>query len=112
MVSDTTTDLNRSFLEHCDDAAVQARAAKIQACKWCRTSIFSPSDSMSAVVTTMSILSAFSTGFWSRLGDSGGRKLILSTFLIGALSMWAVYLSLKFALEWTTICLGKLSSFS
>jgi MFS family permease len=40
-----------------------------------------------AVVTTMSVLSAISTGFWSRLGDSYGRKLVLSIFLIGALLM-------------------------
>ena len=46
-----------------------------------------------AVVTTMSVLSAISTGFWSRLGDTHGRKLILSTFLIGALSMLVHLLS-------------------
>ncbi|KAF8907370.1 major facilitator superfamily domain-containing protein [Gymnopilus junonius] len=64
-----------TFVNGCEDAEVQARAAKIQA----------------AVVTTMSVLSAISTGFWSRLGDAHGRKLILSTFLIGALSMEAVF---------------------
>ncbi|PPQ67486.1 hypothetical protein CVT25_006027 [Psilocybe cyanescens] len=64
-----------SFMENCGDAEVQARAARIQA----------------AVVTTMSVLSAISTGFWSRLGDTHGRKLILSVFLIGALSMEAVF---------------------
>ncbi|KAF9565255.1 MFS general substrate transporter [Agrocybe pediades] len=63
------------YLENCGDTAVQARAAKIQA----------------AVVTTMSALSAISTGFWSRLGDSHGRKLILATFLMGALAMEAVF---------------------
>lgn len=64
-----------SFAASCGDAEVQARAAKIQA----------------SVVTTMSVLSAISTGFWSRLGDAHGRKLILSTFLIGALLMEAVF---------------------
>lgn len=67
---------NASFGQRCDDLAVQARAAKIQA----------------SVVTIMSILSALSTGFWSKLGDTRGRKLILSTFLIGALSMEAVFM--------------------
>ncbi|RXW17588.1 hypothetical protein EST38_g8265 [Candolleomyces aberdarensis] len=59
----------------CGDAAVQAKAARIQA----------------SVVTTMSVLSAISTGFWSRKGDVQGRKLILATFLIGALLMEAVF---------------------
>ncbi|KAF9532510.1 major facilitator superfamily domain-containing protein [Crepidotus variabilis] len=63
-----------AFME-CGDAAVQARAAKISA----------------SIVTLMSVLSAISTGFWSRLGDKHGRKLILTTFLIGALSMEAVF---------------------
>lgn len=35
----------------------------------------------------MSILSAISTGFWSRLGDSVGRKPILTIFMSGALLM-------------------------
>jgi len=65
-----------AYATECGDAAVQARAAKIQA----------------AVVTTMSVLSAITTGFWSRLGDVHGRKLILSTFLVGALSMEAVFM--------------------
>ncbi|KAJ2915193.1 hypothetical protein MD484_g5221, partial [Candolleomyces efflorescens] len=59
----------------CGDAAVQAKAAKIQA----------------SVVTTMSVLSAISTGFWSRRGDVQGRKLILATFFIGAILMEAVF---------------------
>ncbi|KAF8199603.1 hypothetical protein BJ912DRAFT_1129825 [Pholiota molesta] len=63
------------LLAACGDTQVQARAAKIQA----------------AVVTTMSVLSAISTGFWSRLGDTHGRKLILSTFLLGALLMESVF---------------------
>ncbi|KAF8968173.1 major facilitator superfamily domain-containing protein [Flammula alnicola] len=65
-----------SFSTSCADAEVQARAAKIQA----------------SVVTTMSVLSAISTGFWSRLGDTHGRKLILSTFLLGALLMEGVFM--------------------
>ncbi|KAF9004010.1 major facilitator superfamily domain-containing protein [Cyathus striatus] len=44
-----------------------------------------------AVVTTMSVLSAISTGFWSRLGDTHGRKPILLVFLLGALTMEAVF---------------------
>lgn len=43
-----------------------------------------------AVVTTMSALSAITTGFWSRRGDKSGRKPILSAFLIGALLMCVV----------------------
>ncbi|KAF6754593.1 hypothetical protein DFP72DRAFT_1125319 [Ephemerocybe angulata] len=42
----------------CGDTDVQAKAAKIQA----------------AVVTLMSALSAITTGFWSRRGDTHGRK--------------------------------------
>jgi hypothetical protein len=76
----------------CSDAAVQARAAKIQACT-SRSLVRSGAHidimlhSPTAVVTTMSVLSAISTGFWSRLGDTQGRKLILCTFLLGALLM-------------------------
>lgn len=40
-----------------------------------------------AVVTLMSILSAITTGFWSRLGDAHGRKPVFALFLIGAISM-------------------------
>ncbi|TEB34595.1 MFS general substrate transporter [Coprinellus micaceus] len=58
-----------------DASDVQARAAKIQA----------------AVVTTMSTLSAITTGFWSRAGDRHGRKNILIVFLVGALLMEAVF---------------------
>ncbi|KAJ3534373.1 hypothetical protein NMY22_g6953 [Coprinellus aureogranulatus] len=58
-----------------DASDVQARAAKIQA----------------AVVTTMSALSAISTGFWSRAGDRHGRKPILAAFLTGALLMESVF---------------------
>ncbi|KAF5327010.1 hypothetical protein D9619_004881 [Psilocybe cf. subviscida] len=79
----------------CTDAAVQARAAKIQAC----ASVSLPASGLhidmmprcAAIVTTMSVLSAISTGFWSRLGDTHGRKLILCTFLLGALLMEAVF---------------------
>jgi len=39
----------------------------------------------------MSVLSAITTGFWSRSGDVHGRKPILSAFLIGALLMEAVF---------------------
>ncbi|TFK40416.1 major facilitator superfamily domain-containing protein [Crucibulum laeve] len=77
VLSDDSSDLV-NFLTSADcekDASVQARAARIQA----------------AVVTTMSVLSAVTTGFWSRLGDAHGRKLILATFLAGALLMEAVF---------------------
>ncbi|KAG6909057.1 hypothetical protein DXG01_002210 [Tephrocybe rancida] len=59
----------------CSSAAVQARAAKIQA----------------SVVTLMSVLSAIATGFWSRLGDVHGRKPILALFLLGAIIMELFY---------------------
>ncbi|KAG6813398.1 hypothetical protein H0H92_011376 [Tricholoma furcatifolium] len=55
----------------CSSAAVQARAARIQA----------------SVVTLMSVLSAIATGFWSRLGDVHGRKPVLAAFLLGAIFM-------------------------
>lgn len=35
----------------------------------------------------MSVLSAITTGFWSRLGDIHGRKPILIIFLAGAIAM-------------------------
>lgn len=59
----------------CSGSAVQARAAKIQA----------------SVVTLMSVLSAITTGFWSRLGDIHGRKPVLALFLLGAISMETFY---------------------
>ena len=36
----------------------------------------------------MNILSAITTGFWSRLGDNHGRKPVLALFLAGALAMY------------------------
>lgn len=36
----------------------------------------------------MNILSAITTGFWSRLGDAHGRKPIMLVFLAGALAMY------------------------
>ncbi|KAF9445477.1 hypothetical protein P691DRAFT_777552 [Macrolepiota fuliginosa MF-IS2] len=71
----TTTMIDIADSTNCGDPAVQARAAKIQA----------------AVVTLMSVLSAISTGFWSRLGDTHGRKPILVIFISGALAMEAVF---------------------
>ncbi|KAJ3574175.1 hypothetical protein NP233_g1930 [Leucocoprinus birnbaumii] len=59
----------------CGSADVQARAARIQA----------------AVTTVMSVLSAISTGFWSRLGDTHGRKPVFIIFLSGALLMESVF---------------------
>ncbi|RDB25839.1 putative membrane protein C14C4.07 [Hypsizygus marmoreus] len=64
-----------SLAVDCSSSEVQARAARIQA----------------SVVTLMSVLSAISTGFWSRLGDSHGRKPILAIFLAGAIGMEACY---------------------
>ncbi|KAH0585164.1 hypothetical protein H2248_008420 [Termitomyces sp. 'cryptogamus'] len=61
--------------EDCSSAAVQARAARIQA----------------SVVTLMSVLSAIATGFWSRLGDVHGRKPVLALFLLGAICMELTY---------------------
>ncbi|KAK2460325.1 hypothetical protein APHAL10511_007714 [Amanita phalloides] len=60
----------------CTSPNVAARAASIQA----------------AVITTMSILSAVTTGFWSRLGDTYGRKPIFITFLVGAIFMEFVFI--------------------
>jgi len=36
----------------------------------------------------MSVLSAISTGFWSRAGDVRGRKPILCVFIVGAVLMF------------------------
>jgi MFS family permease len=43
--------------------------------------------SISAIVTLMNVLSAISTGFWSRLGDAYGRRPIMALFLLGAIVM-------------------------
>lgn len=56
--------------------AAQSRAAAIQA----------------SITTVMSVLSATTTGPWSRLGDSVGRKPILFANLIGAMSLELVFL--------------------
>ncbi|KAF5359742.1 hypothetical protein D9756_003443 [Leucocoprinus leucothites] len=69
------TDTDFTDLAECGSSEVQARAARIQA----------------AVVTVMSVLSAISTGFWSRLGDTHGRKPIFILFISGALLMEAVF---------------------
>ncbi len=39
-------------------------------------------------MTVMSILSAITTGPWSKLGDSVGRKPIIFASLMGALSLY------------------------
>ncbi|TFK27512.1 hypothetical protein FA15DRAFT_635667 [Coprinopsis marcescibilis] len=59
----------------CVDREVEARGAKLQA----------------FVITFMSVLSAMSTGFWSRLGDTHGRKPIFATFFVGAGLMELVF---------------------
>ncbi|KIL67629.1 hypothetical protein M378DRAFT_1022862 [Amanita muscaria Koide BX008] len=63
------------MLMDCSGSDAAAKAAKIQA----------------AVVTTMSVLSAVTTGFWSRLGDAYGRKPIFIMFLTGAIFMEFVF---------------------
>ncbi|KAJ8503024.1 hypothetical protein ONZ45_g11222 [Pleurotus djamor] len=55
----------------CPSAAIQPRAAQIQA----------------AVITTMSVLSAITTGLWSRFGDIHGRRVILCSTIFGAMFM-------------------------
>ena len=42
-------------------------------------------NSYPVVVTTMSVLSAVSTGFWSRLSDTYGRKPIFIIYLVGTI---------------------------
>lgn len=49
----------------------------------------------------MNILSAITTGFWSRLGDIHGRKPVLALFLAGALAM---YCHIHFSLRITYTC--------
>ena len=44
-------------------------------------------DPLLVVITVMSILSAITTGPWSRYGDVNGRKPVLVLALFGALSM-------------------------
>ncbi|PPQ71192.1 hypothetical protein CVT24_010010 [Panaeolus cyanescens] len=73
--TDVLNDIASLAGECSTDPDVQAKAARIQA----------------SVVTTMSVLSAISTGFWSRLGDTHGRKPILVSFLLGALLMESVF---------------------
>ncbi|KAF8735994.1 hypothetical protein AX14_001070 [Amanita brunnescens Koide BX004] len=60
---------NLYILRDCTSPEVSAKAANIQA----------------AVVTTMSVLSAVSTGFWSRLSETYGRKPIFITYLAGTI---------------------------
>ncbi|KAF8071921.1 major facilitator superfamily domain-containing protein [Lyophyllum atratum] len=60
----------------CSGSAVQARAARIQA----------------SVTTLMNALSAITTGYWSRLGDVRGRKIVFALFLLGAIAMESFYL--------------------
>ena len=81
-----------SMAVDCSGPEVPARAARIQACgnlffrlvKWLYKFPFT------AITTLMSILSAISTGFWSRLGDSYGRKPVLAVFLAGAFAMYCL----------------------
>jgi MFS family permease len=42
-------------------------------------------DAYPAVVTTMSAISAVSTGFWSRLSETYGRKPIFIIYLVGTI---------------------------
>src|ERR1700733_5999404 len=68
----------------CSSNAVSARAVKIQACAYILFAILSPLANLTAptaITTLMNILSAITTGFWSRLGDTHGRKPILVLFL-------------------------------
>ncbi|KAK0500376.1 major facilitator superfamily domain-containing protein [Armillaria luteobubalina] len=65
-----------SIVDCSSSPAAQSRAAAIQA----------------SITTVMSILSATTTGPWSRLGDSVGRKPILFANLIGAMSLELVFL--------------------
>ncbi|KAG7451208.1 MFS general substrate transporter [Guyanagaster necrorhizus] len=65
-----------TFTDCSSSPAVQSRAAAIQA----------------SITTVMSILSATTTGPWSRLGDSVGRKPILFANLVGAMSLELVFL--------------------
>ena len=57
--------------------------------------IHSPEDLSAsiAITTLMNILSAISTGYWSRLGDIHGRKPVLALFLAGALTMYCHFIS-------------------
>jgi len=74
----------------CTSTEVQARAARIQACQGFLVIRFSRSLThtyAAAVVTLMNLLSAVSTGFWSRLGDNYGRKPVTLLFLVGAIAM-------------------------
>lgn len=90
------TDANFTNPMGCESSDVQARAARIQAGLSSPIPCQLPSSNLrpvSAVVTTMSVLSAISTGFWSRLGDSHGRKPILIIFISGALLMCVSVLS-------------------
>ncbi|KAF8896307.1 major facilitator superfamily domain-containing protein [Infundibulicybe gibba] len=77
--ANTDPGFSLNLLEDCSSSQVQARAAAIQA----------------TVTTTMSILSAVSTGPWSRFGDEHGRKPILCLTLGGAFMLDFVFLLVK-----------------
>jgi MFS family permease len=76
--------------QECGSSDVQARAAKIQAGRlhFSLPDVHHLIEMSTGVITSMGILSAISTGFWSRLGDTHGRKPILITFMSGALVMF------------------------
>ncbi|KAF4596547.1 hypothetical protein EYR40_007753 [Pleurotus pulmonarius] len=57
--------------EDCPSADIQPRAAQIQA----------------TIITSMSVLSAITTGLWSRFGDIHGRKIILCSTIFGFIAM-------------------------
>ena len=72
----------------CSGTDVSARAVKIQACA--SFIMIHPSEDLNAsiaITTLMNVLSAITTGYWSRLGDIHGRKPVLALFLAGALAM-------------------------
>ncbi|KAF8338326.1 major facilitator superfamily domain-containing protein [Amanita rubescens] len=70
---------NMHMLQSCTSPEVAARAANIQA----------------AVVTMTSILSTVTTGFWSRFGETYGRKPLFIVFLIGTIFMEFVFVFVR-----------------
>lgn len=62
-----------------------------------------------AVITIMSILSAVTTGLWSRFGDLHGRKIVFTLTILGSIAMFVFYHLRVSALTLPAMILGTSS---
>ena len=70
------------------DPTVQSKASQLQTCKH-RLLLPLPSNllisALQALLTTMGVLSAITTGWWGRFGEKHGRLTVLSFSTVGLL---------------------------